>query len=107
MSSTGSPTRRSGVFATYAAIRGKRDDVAAEAGLAAAMTIAEQGGRPDLAKIWLGHAAAAAARIGYDRAIERRRLEVEGLVETDRGNFGTIFAEAALGEHEHASSPFL
>ena len=83
--------------ATYAAIRGKRDDIAAEAGLAAAMTIAEKGGRPDLAKIWLGHAAAAASAIGYERAIERRRLEVEGLVEVDRGNFN-----AGIEAHEHA-----
>jgi hypothetical protein len=83
--------------ATYAAIRGKRDDIAAEAGLAAAMTIAEQGGRPDLAKIWLGHATAAAARVGYDRAIERRKLEVQGLVEVDRGNFN-----AGIEAHEKA-----
>jgi tetratricopeptide (TPR) repeat protein len=83
--------------ATYAAIRGKRDDIAADAGMVAAATIAEQGGRPDLAKIWLDHASAAASRVGYERAIERRRLEVAGLVEVDRGNFN-----AGVEDHEKA-----
>jgi tetratricopeptide (TPR) repeat protein len=84
--------------ATYAAMRGKRDDIAAEAGLAAAMAIAENGGRPDLAKIWLGHAVAAAERVGYERQIERRRLEVEGLVAVDSGdlNLGIAKHEQAL-----------
>jgi tetratricopeptide (TPR) repeat protein len=86
--------------AAYAAIRGKRDDVAADAELVAAATIAEQGGRPDLAKIWLDHAVASANRVGYDHSIERRRLEVEGLIEADRGNpsAGVIDHEKALAD---------
>ncbi|MGE5183193.1 MAG: tetratricopeptide repeat protein, partial [Acidobacteriota bacterium] len=83
--------------ATYAAIRGKRDDIAAEAGLAAAMAIAEQGGRPDLAKIWLGHAVASGDRVGYTRSIQRRLLEVEGLIAADSGDFN-----AGIAAHEKA-----
>ena len=81
--------------ATFAAIRGKRDDVAAEAGLAAAASYAEQGGRPDIAKVWLGHALAAADRVGFRRDMELRVLEVQGIVAADAGDFN-----AAIAAHE-------
>ena len=78
--------------ATYAAIRGKRDDLAADAGLSMAMIASDAGGKPGEAKIWLDHAEAAATRLGVDRAIELRRLEVAGLIAAESGDFNTAIA---------------
>ncbi len=95
--------------ATYAAIRGKRDDFAADAGLSTAMVISQSKGKPDEARIWLGHAEAAAARIGADHAIEHQRLTVAGMIASESGDLVTATAmhEKALAVTELMNDPAL
>jgi tetratricopeptide (TPR) repeat protein len=85
--------------AVYAAIRGKRDDLAADAGVSMAMVASDAGGKPAEARIWLGHAEAAATRLGVDRALERRWLEVAGIIAAESGDTNTAIAmhEKMLG----------
>ncbi len=111
---TGNPDDAMPAFAeaTWAAMRGKRDDVVALTGLSAAYAAAEVGGKPGEAKIWLGLAQAAAQRIGTDRSLERRFLEAEGLIDLQTGDLlGAIAAYdkalAAATAHMGADSPSL
>jgi tetratricopeptide (TPR) repeat protein len=83
--------------ATYAAIRGKRDDIAANAGFSMAMVATDAGGKPAEARIWLGHAEAESLRAGVDRTLERRKLEVEGLIAAGIGDYN-----GAIAAHEKA-----
>ncbi|HET9991319.1 MAG TPA: tetratricopeptide repeat protein, partial [Kofleriaceae bacterium] len=72
--------------AVWDAIRGKRDDLAARAGLSMALVTSSAGGKPGEAKIWLGHAQALASRLGVDRTLELRMLEIESLIEAESGD---------------------
>ena len=72
--------------AVWDAIRGKRDDLAARAGLSMALVTSNAGGKPGEAKIWLGHAQAMASRLGVDRDLELRELEIQGLIEAESGD---------------------
>ena len=72
--------------AVWDAIRGKRDDLAARAGLSMALVTSNAGGKPGEAKIWFGHAQALASRLGVDRNLELRTLEIEGLIEAESGD---------------------
>jgi tetratricopeptide (TPR) repeat protein len=83
--------------AVFAAIRGKRDDVAADAGISMAMVVSDGNGKPAEAKIWLDHAEAAATRAGFGHTIERRRLEVAGMIAGESGDLN-----AAVELHEKA-----
>ncbi len=71
--------------AAWAAIRGRRDDIAGEAALTAAQITADGLGKPAEAKIWLGLAGAALARL-HDRVLDLERLEVEGIVDVASGD---------------------
>jgi serine/threonine protein kinase/Tfp pilus assembly protein PilF len=111
---TGNPEEAMPAFAeaTWAAMRGKRDDVVALTGLAAAYAAADVGGKPGEAKIWFGLALAAAQRIGTDHILERRFLEAEGVIALQSGDLlGGISAyEKALAAaiaHVGADSPSL
>jgi tetratricopeptide (TPR) repeat protein/predicted Ser/Thr protein kinase len=78
--------------AVYAALRGKRDDYAADCALSAAIVSMSLGRRGE-AKIWLGIAGSAAKRIGIEARFERRRLEVDGLLAMEAGDLNTGVAE--------------
>ena len=71
--------------AAWAAIRGRRDDIAGEAALTAAQIAADGLGKPAEAKIWLGLARAALARL-HDRNLDLELLEVEGIVDVASGD---------------------
>ncbi len=97
--------------ATFTAVRGKRDDVAAEAALFAARVSAEGLGDAHESAIWLGLGSAALARMGGDRALELTRLESEGIVAAARGDLraavdahqrGLVAAEELLGHDDPA-----
>ncbi|MEO8841382.1 MAG: serine/threonine-protein kinase [Kofleriaceae bacterium] len=83
--------------AVWAAIRGKRDDLAASADLSMALVTTDAGGRPSEAAIWLGHAEAISARLGPDENFQRRELEISGLIAAESGDFAT-----AIAKHEKA-----
>ena len=93
--------------ATYAAIRGKRDDLAVATGLAAAIAISQATQHSEEARIWLDHAAASAARIGTDHALEHQLAMVAGLLAADSGDFVTAEAmhEKALAVAELEKDP--
>jgi len=88
--------------AVWDAIRGKRDDLAARAGLSMALVTSNAGGKPGEAKIWLGHAQALGSRLGIDRNLELRTLEIESLIEAESGENTAAIATGektlALGE---------
>jgi len=84
--------------ATWAGLRGRRDDIAAEAALNAALATADGLSKDAEARIWLALGTAAAARVGgTDRALELKRLELEGIVAGRRGDYLT-----ATAAHEQA-----
>ncbi len=74
--------------ATWAAIRGKRDDIAADSAVTTATMLAEGKKKPDEARIWLGFSDASARRAGVDQVLEIKRLSVEGLIDGAAGDFG-------------------
>jgi tetratricopeptide (TPR) repeat protein len=76
--------------ATWAALSSKRDDVAVQSALSAALVTSDILGRSGDAKFWLALGTATAKRVGTDRTTEARRLQIEGLV------------AAQAGEHAHA-----
>jgi len=82
---------------TWAAMRSQRDDIVVQASLSAAIAYAEQLGNADMAQMWLKLSNAAAVRIGIDKLLELRRLEAQGVIDAQRGNF-----EAAVATHEKA-----
>ena len=81
------------------ALRGKRDDLAARAGLSMALVTSNAGGKPGEAKIWLDHAVAIQSRLGVDRNLELRSLEITALIAAETGDTATAIAtsERALG----------
>ena len=82
--------------ATWAAMRGKHDELAAEAALAAAgaASAIEHTGE---AKLWVGFARAMAARTGVDHTIEQHMLDTEGFVALQDHDI-----EGALRKHQQA-----
>src|SRR5262249_16300695 len=69
------------------------DELAAEAGISMAMVTTDGFGKPNEAKIWLGHAEAATTRLGVDRDLEHRRLQVAGMIEAGTGNYTAAVAD--------------
>ena len=86
----------------WAALRGKRDDIAADAALTTAIITAEGHKRPEEAKVWLGLADALASRTGIDRTLAIKRLSVEALIADAAGDIGGGLAaqEKAFAEAE-------
>ena len=82
--------------ATWAGLRGRQDDLAARAALAAAQETAEGLGKDAEARIWLGLGQATAGH-GGDRELDVQRLEVAGVVAGARGD-----QLAAVTAHEQA-----
>ncbi len=82
---------------TWAALRGKRDDLAAGAAYMNATISADVLGKPDQAQIYLDLGDAAAARSGVAGALELKRHTIAGLVAAKRGDNA-----AAVAEHEKA-----
>jgi len=76
--------------AVWAAVRGRGDFVLAGAALAAALIASER--KVGEAQIWLGLARAAIARVGHDKSLEQRALQVEGLVAALGGDLDTAIA---------------
>jgi tetratricopeptide (TPR) repeat protein len=85
--------------AAWAALRGKRDDIAAAAALYAALATAENLNKTTEAQFWLELGTAVGKRLGgeRDRALELTRLELEGVVAGNRGDL-----IAATAAHEQA-----
>ena len=82
--------------ATYAALRGKRDDLVGKAALSAGIA-ASQSGQPHEADVWVGLAKAARVRFGTDPAAEVQALESEGVIAAGRGDM-----VAAVAAHQKA-----
>jgi tetratricopeptide (TPR) repeat protein len=81
------------IQASMAAIRGRRDDVLADAALFCA-TAASQTRKDDVARTWLAVGIAASSRITGDRALESRRYQTEGIVLARSGDSkGAIAAD--------------
>ncbi len=72
--------------AVWAGLRGRRDDVVADASILAAQISADGLAKDGEARIWLGVAKAVADRVG-DRALAERWLEVSGIVAGARGDY--------------------
>jgi eukaryotic-like serine/threonine-protein kinase len=91
--------------AAWVALGGKRDDIVAEASLAAAVAAAQK--NVGEARIWLGLARASTARFGHDDGLELRALEVEGLVEAVSGNMAEaiVAQQKALAAAERLLGP--
>jgi tetratricopeptide (TPR) repeat protein len=75
--------------ATWAAERGKRDDVVAYSALSTASLIAIGLGKPADAQIWLDLGVAATARVGADPRLEARRYSVASMIAAERGDLKT------------------
>ena len=97
--------------ATWAAMRGRRDDLTAIAALDAAIITAQPLGNPDKATVWLSLGIASANRAGVDRTIEQRRYEAEGQVRAESGDLlramtahekALALAELAVGKDSPA-----
>jgi tetratricopeptide (TPR) repeat protein len=82
--------------AIKAAVRGKRDDLAAGAAMANAMVAAEAG-NAEKARMWLDIGEASALRAGVERALEVKRNDIEGMVYGLNGDLN-----AAVAAHEKA-----
>jgi tetratricopeptide (TPR) repeat protein len=87
--------------ATWAAMRGKHDELAAQSALAAAGAVLPLD-RPGEAKLWLGFAAAMGHRVGVDHNLEQHRLDIEGyLLLQDHDIDGALrMHEKAIAEAE-------
>jgi eukaryotic-like serine/threonine-protein kinase len=72
--------------ATWSALRGRRDDLAATAALSTALVTADPLGNPDKGKVWLELGITSASRAGVDRVVELRRYETEGVVLAEAGD---------------------
>ncbi|HEY5924410.1 MAG TPA: tetratricopeptide repeat protein [Kofleriaceae bacterium] len=83
--------------ASWAALRGKRDDLAAAAAYMSAMITSDVLGNPTEAQIFVDLGDAAAARAGLSSVLEQKRHTVAGLVAAKRGD-----NEAAVAAHEKA-----
>jgi len=83
--------------AAWAGIRGKRDDLAAEAALYAALGTSELLNRNAEARIWLGFGKAAASRAHNNPILRLRSLEIEGIVLSSGGE-----PIPAVAAHEQA-----
>lgn len=81
---------------TWAALRGKRDDFLANAALSTAMVTADIGSA-EAARVWLELGNAAAQRAGFDRTLELKRDEIDGVVYAQAGDL-----TAAVAAHEKA-----
>src|SRR4051812_32100886 len=94
--------------AVWTALRGRRDELAAQAALSAALVSASGLARPDEARLWLSLGQAIAARLPNERELDQVALEVEGTVAGERGDM--IAAVAAhrkardLGEQIHGKT---
>ncbi|MGE5186004.1 MAG: tetratricopeptide repeat protein [Acidobacteriota bacterium] len=78
--------------ATWAAMRGKRDDVVAFNALSVASIISDGLGKPDQAQVWVDLGVAAAARVGPSPGLEARRYEVASMVAAEKGDLNTAVA---------------
>ena len=91
--------------ATWAAIRGKRDDIAADSAVTTATLLAEGKKKPDEARIWLGFSDATARRAGVDHVLDIKRLAVEGMIDDAAGDLGAgVTAQEkafAIAEHQY------
>jgi eukaryotic-like serine/threonine-protein kinase len=83
--------------ATWAGLRGKRDDLAAEAALYAAITSSELLDKNSEGRIWMAIGKAATLRAGNDPVMRLRALETEGIVLATSGELVT-----AVAAHEQA-----
>jgi tetratricopeptide (TPR) repeat protein len=77
---------------TWAAMRGKRDDIVAYSALSTASVISDGLGKPQDAQVWVDLGVAAAARVGPDPRLEARRYEVASMVAAERGDLNTAVA---------------
>jgi tetratricopeptide (TPR) repeat protein len=72
--------------ATWAAMRGKRDDAVAYAALSTASIISDGLGKPADAQVWLDLGMASASRVGVDARLEARKYEVASIIAAERGD---------------------
>ncbi len=85
--------------ATWAGLRGRRDDIAAMAALHCSLATTEVLNKPDEGRLWLSLGTAIGKRLGgeLDRRFEQTRLETEGIIQATRGDL-----IAATKAHEEA-----
>ena len=83
--------------AIWAAVRGKRDDLAAMSSFMLAMVTSDRLGRPVDAKIWLEFGEAITARAGLHLAVEHRRFTAAGMIAAQLGDNA-----AAVEAHQKA-----
>jgi tetratricopeptide (TPR) repeat protein len=76
--------------AVWVAMRGRRDDLLAAAGLSTAIIASQR--KVGEARIWIGLTKAAIARLGRDQELEHRALQVEGLIAAVSGDVDTAIA---------------
>jgi len=96
---------------TWAALRGKRDDLVATIAVSAGVAASNTPGQAHDATVWLGLASAARARFGADPATEMLARESEGVIAAGRGDMaGAIAAHqaaltAALALYKRTDDP--
>jgi tetratricopeptide (TPR) repeat protein len=83
--------------ATLLALTGRRDDIAAHGALTVAMIDAQNGGKPEAAKVWFAVAKAENKRFGGDSGITLREYEIEGVIAGMTGD-----SAGAVAAHEKA-----
>jgi len=82
---------------TWAALRGRRDELVVGAAIMSAMVTVETLGKPGEAQVWLDLAQATAQRAGLERVYEHRMYSAIGLVAAHNND-----NEAAIAAHERA-----
>ena len=96
---------------TWAALRGKRDDLVATLAISAGVAASNTQGQAHDATVWVGLASAARARFGADPASELIARESEGVIAAGRGDMaGAIAAHqaaltASLALYKRADDP--
>jgi tetratricopeptide (TPR) repeat protein len=83
--------------ATLLALTGRRDDIAAHGALTLAMIDAQNGGKPDAAKVWFAVAKAENKRYGSDASMTLHEYEIEGVIAGMTGD-----SAGAVAAHEKA-----
>jgi tetratricopeptide (TPR) repeat protein len=72
----------------YEAIRGRRDDIAADAAYTAALLASEGKRQVGEARVWLNLGDAMSSRVGADRTLAIKRLSIEALIADAAGDIG-------------------
>ena len=78
--------------ATWAAVRGHRDDMAAHAAFSTAMMTSEALGKPTDAQVWIDFGVALMSRAGVDHGLSTHHYQVAGMVAAESGDINRAVA---------------